>query len=55
MLHCQIHSALLQLQSQPVDCELHVELHIADESLQQPQISQQWVTCELGSEVLQLA
>lgn len=37
MCYCQVHRPMLQLQGVPVDCKLHVKLHIADENLQQPE------------------
>lgn len=41
MFCCQIQSPMLQPQGVPVESELHVELHIADKNLQQPE-TEQW-------------
>ena len=46
MFCCQVQSPMLQPQGVPVESELHVELHIADENLQQPE-TEQWWECEL--------
>ena len=45
MFCCQVQSPMLQPQGVPVESELHVELHIADKNLQQPE-TEQWWECE---------
>lgn len=34
---CQVYRPMLKLQGEPIDGKLHVKLHIADKSLQQPE------------------
>lgn len=42
MFRCQVHRTMLQLQGVPVESELHVKLHVADENLQQPDMGGKW-------------